>query len=231
MIYCERCGFANREGSNYCNSCGLESAPHKPADEPLPAWLRETAVAGYLWKGDMLLPDWLMQVRPFREIFGSTAVILPPPVSHPVDDYDSDAGDVSFTDLDEDEGSSFEGDLVLIDELLLEPETAFDDADPAELHEYSPQAAADAAGLDVDAPFFADHAFEPPLDAAPEVELFVWVEQPEEPSAAQEPEPPAPTRLYSGLLLHPVPRPRRPPTYPWSRPRPARTSLSARRPK
>ncbi len=126
MVYCENCGLANREGSNYCNACGQSLvATNSQADEPLPTWLREATVAGYLWKGELLLPDWLSSVKPFREIYGGNAVVLPPPYSEIEEAPTSvrgaevtpaDAEEISFLDVDEEDGA-VEADLLVLDDL------------------------------------------------------------------------------------------------------------------
>ncbi|MDQ3326923.1 MAG: hypothetical protein M3506_00165 [Chloroflexota bacterium] len=131
MIYCERCGFANRQGSLYCNLCGHALVAERlEADEPLPVWLRQATVAGYLWKSEVLLPDWLSQIRPFRELYGEGAVILPPPYNEVVEDpptpdppfESAPAGeDYAFFEVEEEEGP-LEGDLLLLDDLDIEPE-------------------------------------------------------------------------------------------------------------
>lgn len=128
MTYCERCGFANRKGSHYCNACGLRLVSElAEGDEPLPAWLRQATVAGYLWKGEELLPDWLAAVRPFRELYGGGAVVLPPPFEEVVDDVTpSDlpyaAGQIAeestIFEVDDEEGP-IESDLLLLDDLEL----------------------------------------------------------------------------------------------------------------
>ncbi len=129
MLYCEQCGLANREGSRYCNGCGQSLVIETAADEPLPTWLREAAVAGYLWKGDMLLPSWLAEARPFREIYGGGAVVLPPPFRE-ITEPDSaqltpdppDTDEISFLDAEGmDEEGPVEGDLLLLDDLDLAP--------------------------------------------------------------------------------------------------------------
>lgn len=126
MIYCELCAVANREGSRYCNGCGNLLVEEAPADEPLPSWLRQAAVADYLWKGEMLLPHWLSDLKPFRELYGASAVVLPPPVTEAVDTRpaageppvsDLDAEDLEFVDLGDDEEGREEADLLLIDDL------------------------------------------------------------------------------------------------------------------
>lgn len=132
MIYCERCGVANRDGSRFCNECGLRLASGEDApEEPLPSWLRDAAVAGYLWRGEMLLPAWLSELRPFRELYGREAVVLPPPVSEapPPGEIDAlaplgvvDADELSFTGLEDEEGPP-ESDLLLLDDLDLPAET------------------------------------------------------------------------------------------------------------
>lgn len=138
MIYCERCGLANRENSRYCNECGAALTLEEPVEEPLPGWLREAAVADYLWKGEMLLPEWLSTVRPFRELYGGDAIVLPPPFNEaPAEEPDVHGGaegqpdteEISFLDVDE-EGPA-EADLLLLDDQDL-------DADPAELPAYAP---------------------------------------------------------------------------------------------
>lgn len=123
MIYCERCGLANREGSRYCNGCGRALAAGTPAEEPLPSWLREAAVAGYLWKGDLLLPEWLAAVKPFRELYGAGAVVLPPPYAPVEESPEAPAEgaapvseEISFLDPDEEDGP-VEGDLLILDDL------------------------------------------------------------------------------------------------------------------
>ncbi|MDP9352536.1 MAG: hypothetical protein M3P51_13500 [Chloroflexota bacterium] len=129
MLYCEQCGLANREGSRYCNGCGQSLVIETVADEPLPTWLREAAVAGYLWKGDMLLPSWLAEARPFRELYGGGAVVLPPPFKEitepdaaPVTSAQHDTDEISFLDAEEiDEEGPVEGDLLLLDDLDLSP--------------------------------------------------------------------------------------------------------------
>ncbi len=128
MMYCEHCGFANRQGSRYCNACGYRLVSESvEVDEPLPEWLRQATVAGYLWKGEELLPDWLAAVRPFRELFGGGAVVLPPPFEEVVDGSppsDSQyvvaqaADDNAIFDVDDEEGPT-EGDLLLLDDLEL----------------------------------------------------------------------------------------------------------------
>lgn len=138
MTYCERCGFANRQGSHYCNACGfLLASKTVEADEPLPAWLRQATVAGYLWKGEELLPDWLAAVRPFRELYGGGAVVLPPPYEEVVDDATpSDlqyavgqaADENTIFEVDDEEGP-IEGDLLLLDDLELTTAT-FDRESP-----------------------------------------------------------------------------------------------------
>ena len=96
-------------------------------DEPLPGWLRQATVAGYLWKGEELLPDWLASVRPFRELYGGGAVVLPPPFEEVVDESSpSDrpyavgrvADENAIFDVDDEEGP-IEGDLLLLDDLEL----------------------------------------------------------------------------------------------------------------
>ncbi len=136
MTYCERCGFANRQGSHYCNACGFRLVSEVvEADEPLPAWLRQATVAGYLWKGDELLPDWLAAVRPFRELYGGGAVVLPPPFEEVVDDAPPSelqyavgqaADESTIFDVDDDEGP-IEGDLLLLDDLDLTTATMDED--------------------------------------------------------------------------------------------------------
>ena len=128
MTYCERCGFANRQGSHYCNACGFRLVSElAEVDEPLPGWLRQATVAGYLWKGEELLPDWLASVRPFRELYGGGAVVLPPPFEEVVDESSpSDrpyavgrvADENAIFDVDDEEGP-IEGDLLLLDDLEL----------------------------------------------------------------------------------------------------------------
>ncbi len=136
MTYCERCGFANRKGSHYCNACGFRLVSEVvEADEPLPAWLRQATVAGYLWKGEELLPDWLAAVRPFRELYGGGAVVLPPPFEEVVDDapptdlqyaVEQVADDNTIFAVDDEEGP-LEGDLLLLDDLDLTTATMDDD--------------------------------------------------------------------------------------------------------
>ena len=132
MIYCERCGFANRQGSLFCNGCGLGLVAEQfEVDEPLPPWLRQLAVAGYLWKGEMILPEWLSAVRPFRELFGGVAVTLPPPYNEVVEDAPPPpdqpfvAGhigdDVAIFEVDDEEGP-LEADLLLLDDLDVTPD-------------------------------------------------------------------------------------------------------------
>ncbi len=125
MIYCKHCGVANREGSNYCNSCGLSLVSSDvPEEGPLPQWLREVAVAGYLWKGDTLLPEWLSELRPFRELLGRDAVVLPhaaselsAPMSPEEVLTDLEDEDVSFGELRGDEDGPLEADLLLLEDL------------------------------------------------------------------------------------------------------------------
>lgn len=128
MLYCERCGLANREGSRFCNGCGQALSNIEPSQEPLPPWLRDAAVAGYLWKGDVLLPSWLGDVRPFRELYGGSAVVLPPPyeeVTLPPETLNtgdpSGGEEITFLDMDEvdDEEGPMEGELLLLDDLDL----------------------------------------------------------------------------------------------------------------
>jgi hypothetical protein len=121
MIYCERCGLANREGSRYCNGCGHALTAGTPTEEPLPSWLRDAAVAGYLWKGELLLPEWLSAVRPFRELYGAGAVVLPPPYTPVEEPGDApapgaEAEEISFLDPDGEEGP-VEGELLILDDL------------------------------------------------------------------------------------------------------------------
>ncbi len=125
MIYCKHCGVANREGSNYCNGCGSPLVSSDvPEEGPLPQWLREVAVAGYLWKGDALLPEWLSELRPFRELLGRGAVVLPHPASEinaPMSPEevltDLEDEDVSFGELGSDEDGPLEADLLLLEDL------------------------------------------------------------------------------------------------------------------
>jgi hypothetical protein len=140
MIYCEHCGLANRDGSLYCNACGRSLVPagaRPEDDEPLPSWLRDAAVGGYLWKGELLLPEWLSSVRPFRELYGAGAVVLPPPYNEaeapPATDTDpapasqADAEEITFLDVEDEEGPA-ESDLLLLDDLGLAPDAAADAA-------------------------------------------------------------------------------------------------------
>ncbi len=90
----------------------------------MPQWLREVAVAGYLWKGDALLPEWLSELRPFRELLGRDAVVLPHPASElsgPMSPEevltDLEDEDVSFGELGGDEDGPLEADLLLLEDL------------------------------------------------------------------------------------------------------------------
>lgn len=127
MIYCERCGVANREGSAYCNACAASlAAQDAVGEEPLPGWLRRAAVGTYLWRGSALLPEWLSTLRPFRELYGRDAVILPAPASavaaaphdEPPFEYPGD-DEVVFGEIPDDEAGALESDVLVIDD---EPE-------------------------------------------------------------------------------------------------------------
>ena len=155
MIYCERCGVANREGSRYCNGCGTHLGVVAADEEPLPPWLRAAAVTGYLWRGELLLPDWLSALRPFRELYGRSAVILPPPVSevsYGPPSVLSDSEEFFFADLEDDETGAVESDLLVLDDLEApdfgsyegESETVMGWADEA--HPTSPQASEPSGG-------------------------------------------------------------------------------------
>ncbi len=164
MTYCERCGFANRQGSHYCNACGFRLVSKTvEGDEPLPAWLRQATVAGYLWKGE-LLPDWLAAVRPFRELYGGGAVVLPPPYEEVVDDVpppdlqyavEQVADDNTIFAVDDEEGP-LEGDLLLLDDLDLTTATMDDDTTVLSTDFYRWLERAAQAGLGSQPAFDAD---------------------------------------------------------------------------
>lgn len=123
MIYCAHCGVTNRDGSRYCNACGSLLVENQESP-PIPEWLKDAAYTNYLWKGDAVLPEWLVDLPQESSLDVQDGPDLPPnPIQVPPDlpsapqsgAVDTDVEFQDFVIFDEEDAP--ESELLMLDDL------------------------------------------------------------------------------------------------------------------